>query len=182
MVTYQSELTRTFGELAKQKEVVFLGQGLVNGDRVYGTMSEVPTNKCMELPCAENLIMGVATGLALKGLRPVVVFQRMDFILLAADQIINHLALMPKMSGGQFKLPVLIRAIVGSSDRNFDVGEQHRKDFSDMFREYLSVYTFRRGMDIFNSYTEAYKEDAPALLVEYKDNYKEEIKNVSAST
>ena len=61
------------------------------------------------MPVAENLTMGVAIGLALRKARPVVIFQRMDFMLIASDAIINHLALMPKMSGGQFNLPVIIR-------------------------------------------------------------------------
>jgi len=177
-MTYKDVVTEIMTELAKKDEVVFVGHGLVAGDRVYGTLSGVPTVKCLEMPCAENLYMGIAIGLAIRGYRPVVIFQRMDFMLIAADQIINHLALMPKMSGGQFKLPVIIRAVVGSTDKKFDVGPQHNKDFSELFMPYMSVQQFRRGMDIKNAYEMEYKEEEPALMVEYKDCYGEEIKNV----
>src|SRR3990167_4379921 len=177
-MTYKDAITETMYELAKKDEVLLIGQGLLNGDRVYNTLQKVPTTKCLELPCAENLHVGAAIGLALKGYRPVVVFQRMDFILLAADAIINHLCLMPKMSGGQFKLPVLIRVIVGSQDESFNVGPQHNKDFSELFMPYMSVYQFRRGMDIKNTYEMAWNEQEPAMMVEYKDCYNEEIKNV----
>lgn len=177
-MTYKDVVTNTMEELSKKEEVVFLGQGLVTGDRVYGTLEKVPTNKCLEMPCAENLHVGVAIGLALRGFRPIVIFQRMDFILLAADAIINHLALLPKMSGGQFKLPVILRAIVGPQDtEKFIVGPQHNKDFSELFMPYMAVHQFRRGMDISSAYDIEYKEEEPALMVEYKDCYSEEIKN-----
>src|SRR3990167_2617600 len=107
--------------LAQQKDVVFIGQGLIKGDRIYHTLDEVPTDKCIEMPIAENLIMGVANGLAIKGYRPVVIFQRMDFMLIAADQIINHTALMEEMSNGQFKCPVIIRTCIGSQKDTFCV-------------------------------------------------------------
>ena len=161
-MTYKDAVIETMEELGKKPKVVFVGQGLINGDKVYGTMSKVPmepsTSKCIELPCAENLHMGVAIGLALKGYRPVVIFQRMDFILIAADAIINAIALWPKMSGGQFKLPIIIRCIVGSQDKKFDVGPQHNKDFSELFMPYMAVNQFRRGMDIKNAYEQAYHE------------------------
>jgi len=176
-VNYKDAVTQTMEEIAKKDSVVLLGQGLLTGDRIYGTLDGVPTNKCIELPCAENLHMGIALGLALKGYTPVVIFQRMDFILIAADQIINHLALWPKMSGGQFKLPIIIRVIVGSTDKKFDVGPQHNKDFSELFMPYLTVNQFRRGMDIKNAYEVAFNEQEPTMMVEYKDCYNEEIKN-----
>ena len=181
-MTYKDVVIATMGEIAQKDESLFIGQGLLTGDKVYGTLAKVPMNetvsKCLELPCAENLHMGAAIGLAMQGYRPIVIFQRMDFILLAADAIINHLCLMPKMSGGQFKLPVLIRVIVGSQDESFTVGPQHNKDFSELFMPYMSVYQFRRGMDIKNTYEMAWNEQEPAMLVEYKDCYGEVIQNV----
>ena len=176
-MTYKEAISESMNELSKKNEVVFLGQGLIVGDRIYGTMDGVPTNKCSEMPCAENLTMGVAIGLALRGFRPVVIFQRMDFILLAADAIINHAALMPKMSGGQFKLPILIRAIVGSQSKSFDVGPQHQKDFSELFAPYLSLNRFNNTTTKFGAnaiqktYEHEYSEGGLSMLVEYKDLY-----------
>lgn len=176
-MTYKDAVCNTMEELSNKDEVVFIGQGLIVGDRVYGTLDKVKTNKCIELPCAENLQVGVALGLALKGYRPIVIFQRMDFMLIAADQMINHVGLWPKMSGGQFNLPIIFRCIVGSQDKKFDVGPQHNKDFSELFMPYVAVNQFRRGMDIKNAYEVAWNEQEPTLMVEYKDCYKEEIKN-----
>ena len=92
-MTYQEAITDEMAYLGKKRDVMFLGQGLVNAGRIYHTLDGVAKRNCVEMPIAENLIMGCGIGLAMHGLRPVVVFQRMDFMLIAADQIINHLAL-----------------------------------------------------------------------------------------
>ena len=152
--------------LSDQEHTTFLGQGITCGDRFYGTLNDVPLIKCIEFPVAENLIMGSAIGITLKGYRPIVLFQRMDFMLIAADQIINHLALMPKMSGGQFKLPLIIRACIGSKTTKFDVGMQHRKNFKFLFEEYIKCEYYKPGI-----YQELYGLDEPFMIVEEKDSY-----------
>ena len=156
--------------LAQQKDGVFIGQGLIKGDRIYGTLDEVSTDKCIEMPIAENLIMGVANGLAIKGYRPVVIFQRMDFMLIAADQIINHTALMEEMSNGQFKCPVIIRTCIGSQKDTFCVGKQHSHNFKHIFLPYLPVSDYKAGI-----YKLVYNGKIPALIVEEKDLYEETI-------
>lgn len=175
---YKEKIKLAMKELASKPDTVFIGQGLMNGDRVYGTLDEVPTDKCNEMPVAENLTVGVAMGLSLLQFRPIVIFQRMDFMLCAADAIGNHMNLIPTMSNGQFPNPLIIRAIVGSQKTGFDVGVQHNKDFSEVFRGMgCNVHELRRGMDIENAYRQAY-EDPEAngmILVEYKDMYEEEI-------
>ncbi len=170
-MTYKEQLTEAMGWLTGNVDTVFIGNGLLQGDRIYGTLEKVPTTLCQEMPVAENLTVGVAIGLALRKCRPVVIFQRMDFMLIAADAIINHLALMPKMSGGQFNLPVIIRCIVGSQSKKFDVGEQHRKDFSTLFEPYIKVVRLTPEIDILQAYKDAYASTEPTMLVEYKDNY-----------
>lgn len=170
-MTYKDELTRSMKWLAEQDNVVFLGQGLINGDRIYGTMSDVPASKCIEMPIAENLIMGSAIGLSLRGFFPIVIFQRMDFLTVACDVIVNHLALMPKMSGEQFKLPMIIRACVGSQSDKFDVGLQHKKDLTQMFEPHIKTFKLIFSNEIFPYYQALYKSDEPTLVVEYKDSY-----------
>lgn len=169
MATYKETITDEMTWLGQQDEVVFLGQGITCGDRFYGTLDGVPKNKCIEFPIAENLMMGSAIGLALEGYRPVVLFQRMDFMLIAADQIINHLALMPGMSGNQFTLPVIIRACIGSQDKKFDVGIQHNKNFCNVFGDFLD--TFEYGPQF--TYKDIFKEykNKPFMIVEEKDEY-----------
>jgi len=163
---YKSTIIKEMNWLGEQENTVFLGQGITCGDRFYSTLEGVPKEKCIEFPVAENLMMGCALGLALEGYRPIVLFQRMDFMLIAADQIINHLALMPGMSGNQFHLPVIIRACIGSQSTKFDVGSQHRKDFSSLFSFHIPTKEFKEG-----SYKEAFASNTPTMIVERKDSY-----------
>jgi acetoin:2,6-dichlorophenolindophenol oxidoreductase subunit beta len=154
----------------RNPSTVFVGQGLLGKGAIYGTLDTVPSSKCLEMPVAENLSTGVATGLALCGRIPIVVFQRMDFMLIAADQIINHMALMPEMSGNQFDLHVILRAIIGSHSRTFDVGAQHRHNFSGVFAAYVNTTLYEPG-----SYTKALEQVGVHLIVEEKDLYSSEV-------
>ena len=174
-MTYQDGITKAMTELAVKDRVVFLGEGLINAGRIYNTMDSVPLDKCIEFPIAENLIVGSAIGLAITGYKPVVVFQRMDFMACACDAIINHLALIPKMSGGRVKLPVIIRAIIGSRKESFCVGEQHNKDLSEMFKPWIHTIHLKPGMDISKYYEIAYDSTSPTLLIEDRDLYEESV-------
>jgi len=169
-MTYKESLCKDMKWLGERKDTVFIGQGIIKGDRMYGTLNDVPSNKCIEMPIAENLIMGVANGLALLGFRPVVIFQRMDFMLIAADQIINHTALIDEMSNGQFKCPVIIRACIGSQKESFCVGEQHRHNFKHVFSPYIKTLDYN-----INAYKNAYNNISPILIVEEKDLYETEV-------
>jgi len=152
--------------LAAKRNTIFLGQGITKGDRVYHTMDDVPKKKCLEQPICENLTLGLAIGLAIKGYRPVVIFQRMDFMLIAADQIINHLALIPEMSNYQYRLPIIIRTCVGSRDPKFDVGRQHNHDFRHIFTKYICSKDYRHGI-----YRDMYGIKYPCIITEERDKY-----------
>lgn len=165
---YKNSIAEEMKWLAKKKDTVFLGEGLKNAGSIYGTMDGVPSKKCVEMPICENLIVGAAIGLALDGWRPVVVFQRMDFMLIASDAIINHLCLLGQMSGGQVKAPVIIRAIIGSQSEKFWVGEQHNHDFTHVFKPYIETHSYRES-----NYKTLYDLvlDRPVLIVEERDKY-----------
>jgi pyruvate/2-oxoglutarate/acetoin dehydrogenase E1 component len=168
---YRCNIRNSMTWLGERPEVIFMGQGLINAGRIYNTLNNVPLDKCLEMPIAEDLIMGMAIGMSLEGYRPIVVFQRHDFMLIAADQIINHLCLIPQMSGGQVKLPVIIRAIVGQREGTFDVGPQHKHDFTHIFSPYIDTIVIDRYTDILRVYEEAYRSTKPILIVERRDLY-----------
>lgn len=170
-MTYKDKITEAMTWLGKQKKSVFIGEGLINAQRIYGTMNGVSNRDCLEMPIAENLITGVAMGLALEGFKPIIVFQRMDFMLVAADAIINHMTLLPSMSGKQFTFPIIIRAIIGSQHRKFWVGEQHNHDFAHIFSPYIDTIKLTQAKHILMSYMNAYKSSNPVLIIEEKDLY-----------
>lgn len=167
---YRDALREEMKWLGEQKDTVFLGQGITKGDRMYHTLDDVPLSKCIEMPIAENLIMGCANGLAMKGFKPMVIFQRMDFLLIASDQIINHTALIKEMSNGQYTCPVIIRACIGSQKDSFCVGKQHNHNFKHIFEPYIKTYDYSPG-----NYKEAFNYDIPMMIIEEKDKYDEDI-------
>ncbi len=93
MNKYSLELKKAMEMLAQDERVLFLGQtvGFPGSRFTYKTLKDIPLEKRIELPIMEEAQMGICTGLALGGYIPVSVYPRFDFVLLAANQFINHL-------------------------------------------------------------------------------------------
>lgn len=136
--TYRDIITNECTRLGHDEHTLFLGYNTRNGSRMYGTLSEVSPSKCIETPVAENLMAGLAIGLSLTGFKPVLCFERHDFILGALDQIVNHLDKIELMSDNEVELYVKIRAIVGDSSV-LDVGLQHSQNYTAELRTMLKT-------------------------------------------
>ena len=136
-MTVKESIQLELEKLAANPKVVFIGYNIINGGRIYGLLDKVPISKCIEFPVAENLLAGSAVGLAIAGFLPVVVFERMDFMFIAADAIVNHACMMPKMTG--IKLPIIFLTVKASLNDKFYVGLQHSKDLSHVFEPYMDV-------------------------------------------
>jgi pyruvate/2-oxoglutarate/acetoin dehydrogenase E1 component len=80
-LTYKGQLTAAMNLLAADPAVRFIGYGVKIGGRAAGTLNNVSDSQLIETPVAENLMVGLATGLSLAGLKPIVFIERMDFIL-----------------------------------------------------------------------------------------------------
>lgn len=177
-MTYKELITLECEKYAKNPKARFIGYNTVFGSRMYGTLNKVDKDQCIEMPVAENLMMGLAMGMSLEGYRPVVCFERHDFMLLAMDAMLNHLDKMPWMSEGQYQFPVLIRAIVGSS-RPLNPGPQHVQNYGTLLMNSLKhtkVFFMANGTQVKDAFAGVGKSDSGAVvLVEYRDSYDEEI-------
>src|SRR5690349_11116616 len=130
---YFDELCSAMALVGQNPKAVFLGQGVgCEGTTMSPTFIHVADHQKLEMPVAEELQMGMAIGMALEGFLPVCVFPRWNFMLRAADQIINHLDRLPLYSDGGYKPKVIIRTAVPSSFP-FNPGPQHDDDFSRSF-------------------------------------------------
>jgi len=164
--------------LAEQGDTVFLGQAVeVPGTAMSNTLQQVDKAKLIEMPVAEEMQMGVSIGLAMAGTVPVSIFPRWNFLLLAVNQLVNHLDRMPKISNGGFSPKVIIRTSVGA-ERPLHPQHQHVGDFTDPFKamlENIEVIRLQESEQIVNSYKRAYeREDGRStILVEYGDYYNE---------
>ena len=171
---YNDELKRTMNWLAEQDSTMFLGQAVCYaGTGCYESLTEVPANKKMEFPVAENFQIGVSTGLALNGIIPISVIPRWNFLLCAADQIINHLDKMSLMSDGACTPKVIIRVAVGS-ETPVDPQDQHKGNFASAFRmmcKTIDIVEMHYISDIMPSYKHAYNrtDGRSTILVEFPD-------------
>ena len=124
--------------------------------------------KRLELPVMEECQMGMSIGLALQGFIPVSVYPRMDFLLLAMNQLVNHLDKLEGMSRGQYRPKVIIRTKVGSK-WPLNAGPQHTQDHTEALRLMLGrvvVVKIRSPDEIMEVYEEAIKQEGSTLVIE----------------
>lgn len=175
---YFDELCRAMEFLARDDRVIFLGQAVAcPGTAMSNTVKNVPRERLLELPVTEELQMGVSTGLALGGAIPVSFFPRWNFLLLAVNQVVNHLDKLPQMSNGGYRPKVIIRTSIGS-ERPLHPQHQHVGDFTDAFRlmcTNIEVIRLEKPEDIMPAYRRALeREDGKStIVVEYGDYYNE---------
>ena len=175
---YFDELKKSMNYLAASEKTIFIGQAVeVPGTSMTNTLKEINPKKLLELPVAEEMQMGITTGLALDGNIPVSIFPRWNFLLLAMNQLINHLDKVNIMSNNGFKTKAIIRTGVGSQ-RPLHPQYQHIGDFTDMVRKMcssLDVIKLNEPEDIFPSYKKALDRDdgRSTILVEFGDHHNE---------
>jgi len=182
MQGYYEELKRSMEHLAKHPDVIFLGQAVsYEGTAMRKTLEGISAAKLLEVPVFEDTQQGMANGLALSGSIPVSIFPRWNFLLLATNQIVNHLDKIADMSS--FRPRCIIRTAIGSQ---FPLHPQHQHvgDFTEGFQKMLKnieVIRLDRTEDIFPAYDKALnREDGKCtILVEWGDAYdpKWNIKN-----
>ena len=81
--------------------------------------------------------MGISIGMALNGYVPISCYPRFDFLILAMNQLVNHLDKIRKMSGGEMRPKVIIRTSIGSKIP-LDGGPQHTQDYTKIFKQILT--------------------------------------------
>ena len=175
-MTYKDELTNAMDLLAKDKRVIFIGQNIVYpGSIMSSSLKGIPNSKKIELPLIEDAQIGMSIGLALEGYIPVSIYPRMDFLIIATNQLVNHLDKIEEMSCGRFKPKIIIRTALGSTKPLYP-GLQHCSDYTDGLRHMLKnveVIKLTRSKDIIPAYTHALKrkDKKSTLLIEVADLY-----------
>ena len=128
-------------------------------------------------PVAEELQLGMTTGLALAGMVPVSIFPRWNFLLCAMNQLVNHLDKIQVMSNGGYKIKVIVRTGIGSQ-RPLHPQHQHVGDFTEALRSMcttIDIIRLDEPSDIYPAYQKAlWREDGRStILVEHGDFYNE---------
>lgn len=173
-IDYRTALHHANLALARDPDTVFIGYGITKSFAL-GTLRDVNTTQLIETTVAENLMVGLAIGMALRGRRPVVYIERMDFILNALDAIVNHLSALRTISRGEFSPGVIIRSVVGNKRKPIFTGETHTQDFTEALMHLVDfpVFQLHTTPCIESCYAEAarlQRNGTSSILVEYKDN------------
>lgn len=162
-------------EMKRDPSVVLIGEdiGVYGGafGVTAGLWDEFGSDRIIETPISENSFIGVATGAAMTGLRPVVEIMFMDFIALAMDQIMNHASKLHYIYAGQVNVPLVIRTPAGGG-RGY--GASHSQCLESWFMNVpgLKVVVPSTPDDAFRMLKAAIRYDGPVLFVEHKLLYK----------
>ena len=178
MGKYFDELSRAMEYLGQQEDTIFLGQAVeYKGTAMTNTLKNVSRDKLLEMPVDEEMQMGITNGLAIAGSVPISIYPRWNFLLLAVNQLVNHLDKYSAYTDGQFAPKAIIRTGIGSI-RPLNPQIQHTGDFTDAFRGMLTsveVIRLDEPSDVFPAYYKAYNrtDGKSTIIVEWGDYYGE---------
>jgi len=171
---YEAIVEALAEEMRRDEAVFLMGEdiGLFGGTfrATEGLMAEFGARRVRDTPIAEAGIVGLALGAAFAGLRPVPELMTMNFAIVAMDQIINHVAKMRYMFGGQFDLPLTIRAPGGGGTQK---GAQHSHSIESWFVNApgLRVVIPSTPHDFKGLLKTSIRSDDPVLFVEHEMLY-----------
>lgn len=169
---YFDEITKAMTLLAEHPKTLFVGQAVkYGGQRAASSFDGVPKEKRIEMPVIEDFQVGFCTGLALEGFIPISFFPRWDFLLIAANQLVNHLDKIPLVSG--YRPKVILRTAAGASSP-LDPGPQHTQDHTEAFRKMfktIHIMKLEEGRTIVPQYLSALELPQSVLMVEYMEKY-----------
>lgn len=155
-LSYREAINQAMSEEMERDPSVFLmGEEVGHYQGAYkvtqGLLQRFGERRVIDTPIAESGFIGVGIGAAMVGLRPIVEVMTFNFSLVAYDQIVNNAAKVRQMSGGQFKVPLVIRGPGGMAHQ---LGAQHSQCVE-------SLYTYMPGLKVVMPATPA---DAKGLL------------------
>lgn len=171
LTTAEAVAEATVQAMEADPSIFVFGLHVTDPNGVFGTtklaFERFGTSRVFETPISEAALTGVAGGAAMLGMRPLHVHARNDFLLLCLDQLGNQLSKWHYMSGGQLKVPVVIRAIVG---RSRGQGCQHSQSLQSLFAHFpgLHVVAPSNAYDAKGMLFTALTGDCPVIFLEHR--------------
>lgn len=171
-MTYAAAVRRALIEAAQcDPAVIFMAEGAHDPAAVFGTLPTpadgIDASRIIEMPTSENAIVGAAIGAAMAGKRPVVSFHRVEFALLAMEQIVNNAAKLAFISNGRHSAPLLLRLVIG---RGWGQGPVHAQSLEAVFAAVpgLRVAMPATPADAYAMTRQALCETQPTVLIEHR--------------
>lgn len=171
-MTFREGLTLAMEkEMAADPNVFIFGLDVPDHKRIFGStrglVEKFGRERCFGTPLSEDAMTGVALGAAISGLRPIHVHIRVDFMMLAMNQIANMISNLRYMSGGKLKIPLVIRAVIG---RGWGQSAQHSKSLHSFFAHIpgLKVVMPTSPQDAYSLLRSSIQEDNPVIFLEHR--------------
>jgi len=171
-ITYAEAIREaTEQEMDRDPNVFVLGIGVPDHKGIYGTTKNLQEKfgavRVLDTPLSEDAVTGFAIGAALAGMRPIHIHIRMDFMLLAMNQLVNIAAKCRYMYGGTVSVPIVVRAIIG---RSWGQGAQHSQALHSFFMHVpgLKVVAPSTPYDAKGCLIHSIRDDDPVIFVEHR--------------
>lgn len=171
LIFTEAILEATDQQMEQDPNIIVFGLDVDDPKAIYGTTKDLPKKygpgRVFGTPLSEDAMTGAAIGMALAGLRPIHIHIRMDFILLAMNQLINIAAKSHYMYGGQVNIPIVVRAMIGKS---WGQGAQHSQAFQSFFMHVpgLKVVAPTTPYDAKGCLTYAVRDNNPVIYIEHR--------------
>ena len=171
VITYENAISEALQqEMERDPSVFVYGLDVTDHKKIFGStkgLDKFAPKRFFGTPLSEEAMTGVGLGAALNGLRPVYVHIRVDFLLLAMNQLINMVATARFGSGGKVKVPMVIRAVIG---RGWGQGFQHSKSLQSLFAHIpgLKVVMPSNPYDVKGLLTAAIRDENPVVFLEHR--------------
>ena len=157
--------------MRESEDVITYGLGVPDPKGVFSTtlnlQKEFGEERVFDTPTSENAMTGIGIGASIHGIRPVMVHQRLDFFLLAMDQLVNNAAKWKFMFGGKSHVPITIRLILG---HGWGQGPTHSQNLQAIFSHIpgLKVVMPTTAYDAKGLLLESIFDDNPVIFLEHR--------------
>lgn len=161
-------------EMERDPAVCVIGEGIGERGGSYkvteGLLARFGPNRVIDTPLSEAGFVGLGVGAAIVGQRPVVEMLFIDFLLLAMDQVINQAAKYRFMSGGEGRVPLVIRTQGGTGN---SLAGQHSQSLEALYHHIpgLKVVMPATPRDAKGLLISAIRDDDPVIFIEHKQLY-----------
>jgi len=157
--------------MEQHRNVFLTGDGVTEPRGTFGTTLDLVERfgkeRVFDAPLSENCITGMCIGAALSGLRPILVFSRIEFVLLAMDQLVNNAARWRPIFGHADTLPLVIRIIFG---RGYGIDPNHSRDLQNILAQISGGTTVMptTAYDAKGLMLSAIEDDGPVVFLEHR--------------
>jgi pyruvate dehydrogenase E1 component beta subunit len=162
-------------EMRRDPRVVLMGEDVAEAGTTFkvlvGLVDEFGKDRIIDTPISEAGFTGIGVGAAMTGMRPIVDIMFGDFLGIIMDQVANQAAKIHYMSGGKWKVPMVIRATMGATRRS---GSQHSQSLHAWTSHIpgLKVVVPSTAYDAKGLFKAAVRDDNPVVIFEHKISYR----------